>query len=445
MSVSGEALAPNPSAKVRQWQSAREERGFWHSFEFDDGTKIDGVCEITGLRNRLDTFNIPLDLRGKRVLDIGTWDGWFAFEMERRGASVVAIDNWDNPRFHEVHARLGSQVSYEQADVYELIPERFGRFDIVLFMGVLYHLKHPLLALERVCALTLDLAAVDSFILRSAHRPGSNIDERPVMEFYETTEFGGQTDNWVAPSLPCLIGLCRTAGFARAEVRSILDYSACISCYRTWGNLSGTEPSPDLTGVQHTTKFGMNFDSRRDEYITAWLSLETESLALDDVYPSVSGFGVRPVTIEDRGAGAWQINFKLPPGLDPGYHEVRIATKGRRASNPRTIAVDVPVQVSRLVLLGTADGVTWTPGQLDTSVGRVISVFVTGLPDNADPTNIWITCGDAPLTILFFQEPVAEQPRQINAVLPEHVRPGVYPIRVQVDVTASEPLPILIT
>src|SRR5580704_7964240 len=219
---------------VRSWGDQRTERGWWHSFELPDGTLIEGVCDLAGLKNRINQFPIPQDLRGKRVLDIGAWDGWFSFEMERRGAAVLAIDNWDNPRFHEMRAMLNSRVEYRQLDMYELTPERVGRFDIVLFMGVLYHLKHPLLALERVCALTTDLAAVDSFILREKHRPGEKVEDRPVMEFYETNEFGGQTDNWVGPSLSCLQAFCRTAGFARVEHRATLPTGACVACYRKW-------------------------------------------------------------------------------------------------------------------------------------------------------------------------------------------------------------------
>ena len=144
----------DPFQYVREWGAERWERGWWHSFELPDGTQIQGVCKLSDLQGRIAQFPIPLDLRGKRVLDIGAWDGWFSFEMERRGAEVLAIDNWDNPRFHEMHAKLDSRVEYRQMDMYELTPQRIGRFDIVLFMGVLYHLKHPLLALERVCALT---------------------------------------------------------------------------------------------------------------------------------------------------------------------------------------------------------------------------------------------------------------------------------------------------
>src|ERR1019366_4993208 len=135
-------------------------------------------------------------------------------------------DSWDNPRFREISAVLGSHVDYRQMDVYELSPERIGRFDIVLFLGVLYHLKHPLLALERVCSVTTGMAAVDSIVLKEEHRPGADVDSRPIMEFYETNELGGQTDNWIGPSLPLLLAFCRTAGFARVEFRGMISHGA---------------------------------------------------------------------------------------------------------------------------------------------------------------------------------------------------------------------------
>src|SRR5258708_4834313 len=144
---------------VPRWKRELESKGWWHSFELPDGRRIDGVCGLQVLKDRIGQFPIPADLRGARVLDIGAWDGWFSFEMERRGADVLAIDCWDNPRFHRMRAALNSRVEYRLMDVYELTPETVGRFDIVLFMGVLYHLKHPLLALERVCAIATDMAA----------------------------------------------------------------------------------------------------------------------------------------------------------------------------------------------------------------------------------------------------------------------------------------------
>src|SRR5918912_211740 len=111
--------------------------GWYHSIELPGGEVIPGFQTVDQLRARIARFPIPADLRGKRVLDIGAWDGWFSFEMERRGAEVVAIDRWENPRFYEIRRLLGSKVDYRELDVYDLHPDRIGTFDIVLFMGVL--------------------------------------------------------------------------------------------------------------------------------------------------------------------------------------------------------------------------------------------------------------------------------------------------------------------
>src|SRR5580698_4510744 len=129
---------------IRQLREEMARLGRYHSVELPDGTVLPGLLTVEQLRDRLSRHPIPADLTGKRVLDIGAWDGWFSFEMERRGAEVVAIDNWDNPRFHEVRGLLKSRVEYRQMNVYDLSPAKLGQFDIVLFLGVLYHLKHPL-------------------------------------------------------------------------------------------------------------------------------------------------------------------------------------------------------------------------------------------------------------------------------------------------------------
>ncbi len=361
---------------VRRWDDERAERGWWHSFELPDGTLIPGVCDLAGLKNRIAQFPIPQDLRGKRVLDIGAWDGWFSFEMERRGAEVLAIDNWDNPRFHEARTLMNSRVEYRQMDMYELTPGRVGRFDIVLFMGVLYHLKHPLLALERVCALATEMAAVDSFILREQHRPGEQVEQRPVMEFYETNEFGGQTDNWVAPSLACLQAFCRTAGFARVELQSVLEHSACLACYRQWTAPAVNAPEgPELLAASHNVSGGINFDSARDETLSAWFRWNGRSLVFDDVRPEVGGYGVRPIHVAQTAEGEWQTNFKLPPGLTPGWHEVRLRIGESRPGSAQRIAVDVPLAAGDVQIEGVSDGTTWAKNQLDLSRGDVFSLW----------------------------------------------------------------------
>jgi tRNA (mo5U34)-methyltransferase len=433
------AKQADPFDYVRDWDRRLSREGWWHSFELRDGTLIQGVCDLPGLKNRIAQFPIPEDLRGKRVLDIGTWDGWFSFEMERRGADVVAIDCWDNPRFREMHARLDSRVRYLQMDVYELEPKTIGRFDIVLFMGVLYHLKHPLLALERVCSVTSDLAAVDSFVLQEKHRPGANVEHRPIMEFYETDEFGGQTDNWAGPSLLCLTAFCRTAGFARVEVRNVLTNSACIACYRSWEPPPAhlKEP-PDLKDVFHHTNYGINFNTRYDEYLTCWFDSPHLRLTLDDVKPEVSGYGVRPIHV--RNTGHWQANFKLPPGLTSGWHNVRIRVKDSDWSRPKAIAVDLPLEAALLRITGTADGQTWKPNQIDLEKGYVLAIWVLGLPPNADRSNVKVALQGRNLNVTYVEPHTGEdRPRQVNTEVPDSAPVGALEVVAEVGTRRSPP------
>lgn len=437
--------AADPFDIIRYWNAQRTTKGWWHSFELPDGTEIKGVCDLAGLKDRIGQFPIPRDLRGKRVLDIGTWDGWFAFEMERRGAEVVAVDCWDNPLFREMHARLSSRVDYRQFDMYQLTPDRIGRFDIVLFMGVLYHLKHPLLALERVCALTTDLAAVDSFILREEHRPGHKPTQRPMMEFYETNEMGGQTDNWVGPNLECLLAFCRTAGFARVELRNVIQHSACVACYRKWpAPPPGAVPGPELIDAFHNINEGINFNSDADDSVSIWFSSEAGNLSLDDVRPQVGEFGVRPFHLACVGGRKWQANFKLPPGLAAGWHDVRVRIRESRPSDPKRIAVDIPLTTAELRLTGLCDGKTWIKAQLDRAQGHSISLWIAGLPENADSNNVRVYLGGRRLRITWIETQKDGKPRQMNVEVPGDVESGVTQIGIAVADRRTEPAALLI-
>jgi tRNA (mo5U34)-methyltransferase len=102
---------------------------------------------------KLPYFAVPRDLTGKRVLDIGCAEGYFSFEAERRGArEVIAIDSMPDSvrRFNIVREAKQSNASAYLVNVYDLDPDKLGTFDVVLFYGVFYHLKHPQLALERI-------------------------------------------------------------------------------------------------------------------------------------------------------------------------------------------------------------------------------------------------------------------------------------------------------
>jgi len=406
---------------VRDWKKEFETTGWWHSFELPDGTIIEGRCNLYGLKERLANFPIPADLTGKRVLDIGTWDGWYAFELARRGAQVLAIDCWDNPRFYEMRRLLGleDRVDYRLMDVYDISLATVGYFDIVLFFGVLYHLKHPLLALEKVCAVTRELACVDSFVLREPHEQELPFGGRLVMEFFETDEFGGQTDNWVAPTAPCLAAYCRTAGFARAEQVGNLQYSASFACYRHWPTPEKDwGVAPRLIDAAHHLNFGLNFDTRRDEYAVIWFALDSSQLTIHDVFPEVSGYGVRPIHV-GRQEKSWIATFKLPPGLTPGWHEVRVRVQGTRLSDAVKIAVDLPLATDAIRVTNIADGATWKPDQVDLRQGTTLALWITGLPESADRMSLRAAIDRRAVEITYVEPAGENESRQVNLVVPQ--------------------------
>jgi tRNA (mo5U34)-methyltransferase len=152
-------------------------------------------------------------------LDVGCWDGFYSFEAERRGASrVLATDSytwqrksWGSKEGFELARRtLGSRVEDLEIDVLDLSPERVGVFDVVLFLGVLYHMKHPLLALERVASVTERLCIVET-VIDLLYVP------RPALAFYPGAELNHDESNWFGPTPAAVEAMLRSAGFRRVE------------------------------------------------------------------------------------------------------------------------------------------------------------------------------------------------------------------------------------
>ena len=190
-----------------------------HSIDLRNGITTPGH-ENTA--RKLARLALPESLAGKSVLDVGAWDGFFSFEAERRGAArVLATDSycWSSASgfgrqgFDLAKAALESRVEDMQIDVLDLSPERVGTFDVTLFLGVLYHMKHPLLALERVASVTRDLLVLETVVDMLSTR-------RPAMAFYETDELGRDATNWCGPNPAALAAMLRTVGFTRVEVVS---------------------------------------------------------------------------------------------------------------------------------------------------------------------------------------------------------------------------------
>lgn len=147
-----------------------EELTWYHTLDLGQGVTTPGVFDLRGY---VDRYGLPERMDGMRALDVGAWDGFWSFEMERRGAEVVALD-LDDERELDVPPRrrpdsypekprgagfalarevFGSRVERVVCSIYDARPEQLGTFDLVFCGSILIHLRDQLLALERVAAL----------------------------------------------------------------------------------------------------------------------------------------------------------------------------------------------------------------------------------------------------------------------------------------------------
>jgi len=180
---------------------------------------------------KLATLGMPDDLSGVSVLDIGAWDGFFSYEAERRGARrVLATDDfcWSGPGwgtkagFDLVHSVRDSRVESKEIGVLDLSPETVGVFDLVLFLGVLYHMPHPLLALEHVASVTGKQLILETGVDMTWFR-------KPLMAFYPGSEAAGDATNWWGPNPAAVKAMLHTVGFRTVKVHSKLAAPRAIA------------------------------------------------------------------------------------------------------------------------------------------------------------------------------------------------------------------------
>jgi len=245
------SLVERPSTRRRRKQRLVAGVPRWfHSLDLGDGVVTPGEKSLVQLEAEVERIRLPPHA-GRSVLDVGTWDGFFAFEAERRGAArVVALDHFiwaiDRPQvdvlladcgrrgvplphlekvpelwddrlpgrrgFDLAHDVLGSRVEPMVADFMCADLDSLGVFDVVLFLGVVYHLRDPLLALERLRSVTREVAIIES----EANLYDSGV-ARPLWEFFEGDERAADHTNWWVPNEAALTALCRAAGFRHVE------------------------------------------------------------------------------------------------------------------------------------------------------------------------------------------------------------------------------------
>lgn len=224
---------------------------WFHSIDVQDSITTVGRKSSQQLQHEWQSFRIP-DLRGKSVLDINTWDGYFAFAAEEAGAaSVTALDSYiwsfDLPGLHayidackrqhivpkqyhetefyhpdQMPGMRGFNVARQLrnshvcpliADFMKTDLSLLGTFDVTFFFGSLYHMENPLEPLRRLAAVTKEVAVIET---EAIVVPG--YEQHALCEFFESNELAYDVSNWWAPNHKALTGMCRAAGFRRVEL-----------------------------------------------------------------------------------------------------------------------------------------------------------------------------------------------------------------------------------
>lgn len=207
---------------------------WFHNLHLPDGTQTapgHRLGDFPAVKWREFENLLPRDLTGMTALDVGCNAGYYSFELARRGARVLGIDLEDRylkqAEWAAQQHDLQGSVTFEQMQVYDLARSKH-RFDIVLFLGVFYHLRYPLLALD-----ILSLKVKQTMVFQSLTMPGeSDIDGRvdydfkerlafldpgwPKMAFVEE-QFAGDPTNWWVPNHAGVEAMLRSAGLRITE------------------------------------------------------------------------------------------------------------------------------------------------------------------------------------------------------------------------------------
>lgn len=213
-------------------------RTCYHKYEVEPGLFTPGQNFEMEPKRCLDELGVPADLKGLRALDIGAWDGPFTFELERRGAQVTALDiqDPDVTVFNAVKAIKQSPATYVRSSIYDADPQVLGKFDVVLFVGVYYHLKNPVVALQIIRELLVDNgslfieggATTDYLaeqVVKALGLPKGSLasvaealDRLPLSYFDTEQRIYSDWSNWWFPTTRCLEAMLIDSGFRSVDL-----------------------------------------------------------------------------------------------------------------------------------------------------------------------------------------------------------------------------------
>src|SRR3954462_5068217 len=213
---------------------------WFHRIDLGDGivTKTESVMgeSVDHPRETWEVIQqcLPADLSGKNVLDVGCNGGFYCVEAKRRGAHrVLGVDGQRQHVRQALFVRkvLGLDLEFRRFSVYDLDPRTIGKFDITLALGLVYHLKHLVLALERLCDVTNELLILETAIIPPEKTPESFVQPlgeirqmlHPVFVADNPPEAKEQVFNWFLPGTAALQALLRNVGFDDAIVHSVVS------------------------------------------------------------------------------------------------------------------------------------------------------------------------------------------------------------------------------
>jgi tRNA (mo5U34)-methyltransferase len=188
-----------------------------HSIPLGNNIVTPGQLTEKQMVLKLNALQLPDNLTQKNILDIGAWDGFYSFKCEKRGAKrILAIDTWTHgdgrAGFDLAKQALNSKVEHKTMSVYDLSVDNEGLFDITLFLGVLYHLKHPVLALETIAKVTTELIILESYY-KDFDLPEPTL---PLVQFHAHGRHGHKV-NYLEPNIAFIKEVLKSAGFIPIE------------------------------------------------------------------------------------------------------------------------------------------------------------------------------------------------------------------------------------
>ncbi len=276
-------------------------RSCYHKYEVEPGLLTPGQFLEVEPNRCLDELGVSRDLSGLRALDIGAWDGPYTFELERRGAQVTALDiqDPDITVFNAVKEIKNSSATYVRGGVYDALPETLGTYDIVLFAGVYYHLKNPVLSLQRIRsllkdggALFIEGASVTDYLAEHLNKvlglPKSSmpitaeiLDRMPLSYFDTEQRIYGDWSNWWYPTTRCLEAMLLDSGFRNVDLElkrnAFYNYSHRRLMGRAEADPGKTNPGEqqhehDVVTKEFITDRSIpRFDKPRFDRLLSWL------------------------------------------------------------------------------------------------------------------------------------------------------------------------------